>query len=180
MSNEEKLSAKEVRAISALLTRLDPGYVPYPIFEQLARIMALPIVEFIPLRLGPENKVEVLLIERPPEDTLFRDMLHTPGTVIRATDVVSKGGKNWSAFERILQDELQGVEVSDLHYVGSIFHASKRGAEQAQLYWLEVVGTPKVGQFYPVDNLPPNLIESQRDFIYQSAKSFQTYNAAQG
>src|SRR4051812_41643916 len=163
----------EVKQVASLLAKFEPGFLPYPVFEQIARLVALPIIEFVPLR-RHEGKVEVLLIARPDDDPLWPGLLHTPGTVIRATDLNKDKQENWSAFERILQDELEGTEVGSPHYVGSIFHESKRGAEQAQLYWIEVTGDPKVGEFYPVDALPPSLIESQEAFISAASENYRS------
>ncbi|MGB4759546.1 MAG: hypothetical protein WBP26_05840 [Candidatus Saccharimonadales bacterium] len=177
-NNEDTLTPDEITRLTALLKKLEPGFVPYPIFEQFTRIIALPIIEFIPLRLDG-GTAEVLLLERPQSDTLFAGMLHTPGTVIRATDVRTNANDNWKAFDRILNEELEGAKTSNPYYVGSIFHASKRGAEQAQLYWVEVLGAPKVGAFYPVDSLPDTLIESQKDFIMAAVQSFKAAKHAE-
>lgn len=156
------------------LKQYQPGFLPYPVFEQIARIVALPIVEFIPLRTR-DGVTEVLLIERSHNDPIFPGLLHTPGTVVRATDINREADKPWPPFERILHDELLDTPVGPHHYVGSQLHASKRGAEQAQLYWVEVTGEPKVGQFYALDALPDNLIESQRTFIEQAVKHYETH-----
>jgi hypothetical protein len=82
---------------------------------------------------------------------------------------------DWKAFQRLFHDELKDTEVGAPHYVGSIFHQSKRGAEQAQLYWVEVTGEPQVGGFYPVTKLPEKLIHSQTAFIRHAAESFKEY-----
>ncbi len=164
---------EEIEQTAALLARLQPGFLPYPIFEQIARIVALPIIEFIPLRRNLHGQVEVLLIKRPDTDPLFAGLMHTPGTVVRADDE-SKGEVHaHTAFERLLNEELTGIAVAPPEYVGSIFHTSKRGVEQAQLFWIEVLEeNPTVGEFWPVDNLPDNLIDSQRNFIIRSAEHF--------
>ena len=162
----------DMRAVANLLKSLEPGFLSYPIFEQIARLVTLPVIEFIPLRQN-EERTEVLLIQRAADDPFWPDMLHTPGTVIRATDLHRPEDDNWGAFQRILHDELLDTEVSVPHYVGSIFHASKRGTEQAQLYWIEVMGEPRVGTFYDVTELPASLIDSQVTFIQQAAKDFR-------
>lgn len=166
------MSEEEIQVTANFLKKLQPGFLPYPIFEQIARLVALPIVEFVPLRKN-NDKNEVLLIERPADDALWPGMLHTPGTVIRATDLHKGGEENWEAFRRILDDELQGTKVGSPHYVGSIFHQSKRGAEQAQLYWVEVQGEPNVGTFYDVNKLPGSLIESQLAFIREASRHYK-------
>ena len=45
-----------------------------------------------------------------------------------------------------------------------IFHESKRGAEQAHVYWAQVKASRKPASL-DTANLPPTLIESQADFI---------------
>jgi hypothetical protein len=113
-----------IEQTASMLSKFEPGFLPYPVFEQIARLVALPIVEFIPLRLK-DNKVEVLLIDRDKDDPYWPNMLHTPGTVIRSTDLNQKH-INWLAFERILGDELNDTKISSPHYVGSILHQSNR------------------------------------------------------
>jgi hypothetical protein len=161
----------EINQTASMLTKLDPGFLPYPIFEQIARLVALPIVEVIPLRLIEES-TEVLLIERSADDPLWPNALHTPGTVIRATDVHKKEQEHWEAFRRIAEDELKGTSVGPPQYLGTQLHASKRGVEQAQLYWVEVLGLPTTGRFFDTKQLPDQLIPSQLDFIRLAAQDF--------
>jgi len=161
----QSLTDEETKALVALLKKLEPGFLPFEIFLQVARLVVLPIIEFVPLRMY-EGRVEVLLLER----DVWPFGLHTPGTVIRPTDSTEN---NYQAFHRILHDELQDTEVSDPHYVGSALHASPRGGEQAQVFWIEVVGEPKAGTFYEADKLPDNLIQSQKNFIELAVKDFQ-------
>lgn len=160
-----------IQAIADGLKAFEPGFLPYPIFEQIARLVTLPIIEFVPLRHG-NSGIEVLLIRRSSDDPIFPNLEHTPGTVIRATDLEARDHKNWPAFQRILEDELLQTKVGSPHYVGSMFHSSKRGTEQAQIYWLEILEEPKVGTFYPLDELPANLMDSQLKFIKLAAENF--------
>jgi hypothetical protein len=164
----------DIRKTADLLRQFEPGFLPYPVFEQVARLVAMPVVEFIPLR-NTEGRVEVLLIDRGPSDPFWPNMLHTPGTVVRATDFGSSSGGSWPAFQRIMHDELKDVALGSPLYVGSLFHKSKRGVEQAQLYAVEVIGQPLVGKFYPVDALPTSLIDSQKVFIAEAARYFQNH-----
>lgn len=163
------LSADEEKVLVELLGKLKPGFLPYEVFIQVARLVVLSIIEFVPFRLNAENEVEVLLLEREMDDAIWPGELHTPGTVVRPTDTE---GKIYLAFERILKDELLGTQVSEPHYVGSSLNKSKRGMEQAQIFWVEVLGHPKIGKFYGVDNLPTEFMESQRKFVMQAQVSF--------
>lgn len=168
---------KEIHAIATALSKFEPGYLPYPIFEQVARIAALPVVEFIPLRIV-NGTVEVLLLDRGPDDPIWPNMLHTPGTIVRATDFNGESRTVWPAFGRILHDELNDSLLGQPQFIGSILHKSKRGVEQAQLYSVEVFGEPKAGRFYSTTELPESLIESQLIFITEAAKKFNSITSA--
>lgn len=166
MSNLTKANEK---TLTNLLRRLKPGFLPYDVFVELARLVVFSIIEYVPLRINEKGEVEVLLLPRAEDDPIWPGEFHTPGTVIRPTD---NEGQMYLAFDRILNDELKNTKVSKPYFVGNILHKSKRGTEQAQVYWVEVIGRPEVGEFYPVSNLPKRLIESQRKFIIQAAASF--------
>ncbi len=155
-----------------LLAGLKPGFLPYDVFVQIARLVALPIIEFVPLRINGTGKVEILLLHRGKDDPIWPDAWHVPGTVIRATD---NEGKIYMAFDRILKDELGGTETGDPYYVGSILHKSKRGTEQAQVFWVEILGEPNEGKFYSADKLPNSLIKSQISFISKAIDSFKEF-----
>lgn len=152
-----------------LLRKLQPGFQEYEVFEQMARIMVLPGVEFVPLRINQHGRAEVLLLKREPSDRIWPGKVHTPGTIIRATDI--EAGLE-SVFHRIKTDELGDTKISEPHFVCNILHQSRRGGEQAQVYWVEVLEDSKVGTFYETDNLPPELIDSQTEFIKLAVDSF--------
>lgn len=151
-----------------LLEKLEPGFLPYEVFKQFARIMALPIAELVPLRVNEYGEVEVLLLERARTDDIWPGELHVPGTVIRATD------ENWEqAFRRIRSDELNGLSISTPRFVETVIHQSKRGTEVAQVYWVEVTEAPSIGKFYEAGALPANLMASQKDFISQAVEHYR-------
>lgn len=152
-----------------LLKQLEPGFLPYPIFEQIARLTTLSIIEFVPLRKSSDGSVEVLLLERGKDDPIWPGMVHTPGTVIRPGDTDSN---KFKAFERITVDELLNTQLSDPIMVGTMLHQSRRGWEFAQIYWVEVIGEPEIGTLFPADDLPENLVESQHGFIKQAVENF--------
>lgn len=166
---QAQLSPEEEKELVRLLARLQPGFQPFAVFREIARIVALPIVEVVPLRRGLHG-VEVLLIKKQEEP--FNGQWHTPGTVIRATDMNAASDGIWQPFARIFQDELQGVTVGPPYFVGLVGHKSSRGAEQAQVYWVEIGGEPAVGTFFAADRLPQSLIKSQRNFIRVAVESY--------
>lgn len=154
-----------------LLKELDAGFLPYDVFVEIARLTVLSIIEFVPLRKNAEGEVYILLLSRGEDDPIWPNEMHVPGTVIRPTDTE---GKMYLAFDRILKEELKGTKVSVPHYVGSNLHRSKRGMEQAQIYWVEVLEEPKVGKFYIADKLPRQLMKSQTNFINLAIQNFRT------
>lgn len=149
------------------LKKLNPGFQQFDIFNELARITVLPILEIVPLRLVDNKVVEVLLLKRGREDPVWPNELHTPGTVYRSTDFK----KSKEPFDRIMM-ELDGTEIANLQFVDVILNKSKRGVELAQIFWAEVLNEPKIGEFYNVNRLPKNLMKSQVDFIHKAAKDF--------
>jgi hypothetical protein len=153
-------------SLAAHLSKLPAGFQPFDIFVQLARIVALPIIEFVPLR-RRGSLVEVLLLERPADDKFWPSMLHTPGTVIRATDDSLE-----NAFRRIIEDELASTAVGKPVFVQNKLIKSLRGTEVSQIYWLEVTGQPSVGMFYNVAELPTNMLAPQREFIGKSVSNY--------
>ncbi len=162
-------SDEEIATVATTLSKLQPGFLPLPIFLEVARLVTLPIVEIVPLRISG-GKLQVLLIARDKDDPYYPDALHTPGTVIRATD---EDGSYASAFTRILSDELGGVEIAgEPRYVESILHTEKRGQSSAVVFYVEVIGEPQEGTFYDVAQLPETIVDSQIDFIQAAAQKF--------
>lgn len=159
----------EIRQATELLKGLEPGFLPYPIFEQVARLVALPILELVPYRFK-SGRIEILLLERSGNDRFWPNMLHTPGTVIRATDLNEQTHSLQAAFDRLVHDELGDVRLGPPMFIASLLHESKRGTEQAQVYCAELLEEPKVGRLFSVQDLPENLIAQQHDFIRQVAE----------
>ena len=159
------MNEQDIATLTKLLKQLEPGFLPYDVFVQMARLNVLSIIEFVPMRRTPDGTVEVLLLSRGPEDSIWPNMLHTPGTVIRPTDTE---GELYIAFQRILKDELDDTPVSQPHYVGSVLHKSRRGTEHAQIYWVvSFVLIWVLGK-----QLPSELIEEQKKFINLAVDSF--------
>lgn len=165
------MNKREETELVRLLNKLEPGFLPYDIFIEFARLAVLSVIEFVPLRRNKDGVIEVLLLPRDENDAIWPGQIHTPGTVTRPTDTDERLYE--LAFERIVSEELKGTKVSEPWFVKNILNKSKRGTENAQIYWVEVQAEPAVGEFYAVDSLPKNLIDSQQDFIRLAAGSFK-------
>lgn len=163
------LSPEELQQLISLLDRLQPGFLPLEVFLQVSRLVATPIIEVVPVRKN-QGKTEILLLPRDADDHLWPGEVHTPGRVIRATDDPEYVQAGVSA---IIADELGGAQLGPVQFVQTVFHASRRGAEFAQIYWAEVIGSPSVGEFFDAQELPHNLIQSQQEFITLAVASFE-------
>lgn len=162
---DSQLSDDEIKTLTSLLAKLEPGVLPPPVFYQFARLSVTPIIEIVPLhyQLG---EIDVLLIPRDQNDPIWPGKLHVPRTVIRANDSAT------SPFERILSGELLDTPASKPIFSKSIIHHSGRGMEATQIYIVEIAGQANVGQFYNVKKLPGNLLESQMDFIPAAVETY--------
>lgn len=148
------------------LSRLEPGYLPLDIFIEVARLTVTPVVEVVPL-VNRERGVGVLLTKRSDNDPIWPGMWHTPGTVIRAYDNSIDDGIN-----RLLRDELDNCHNQRPEYVGHLLHQVRRGTELALIHWVTVHDNIQIGRpFYP-DNLPDNLVDSQRGFIAWAVNTY--------
>ena len=163
------MDKNKVAELVKLLSGLEPGFYPYEVFKQFARLNTLSIVEIVPLRFN-KSKVEVLLLRRDEEDEFWPGLLHTPGCVVRSSDI--RNGKNL-ALRRVLKDELNDLEVSSPIFVSHQYRVSERGSESAQIFWVEVFGEYSVGKFYDIESLPADLVEGQKGFIKESARQFK-------
>lgn len=159
----------EITQAARTLARLEPGFLPFEIFLQVARLTTLSIVELVPLRFH-EGAVEVLLLPRPADDPFWPGMVHNPGTIVRPTDQEDTYA---SAFARIFADELPGLlPIGEPTEFESYLRQSKRGMENTRVFWVEVTGTSDSGTFYNISSLPSDLIAGQRSYILRAAQRF--------
>jgi hypothetical protein len=165
----DTLSDKEILTLITLLKRLEPGKLPLPVFLEIARLNVIPIIEIVPLR-KKDGKIQVLLTKRDDNDPNWPGMYHTPGTVVRASDVNSEYNE---AFGRILEGELVGLRTSEPVFVYPLLHKVKRGMESSLVFWVEVKEDPKIGEFFDIDSLPENIIDTQVEFIKKAAEDYK-------
>lgn len=152
------LEASRNLAIEGLMRTLEPGMLPYRVFLAIARIWVTTTVDILPIKEGSYPDTQVLLLNRGPKDLFWRNQLHAPGTVVRATDESYE-----DAFKRILEGEIKGIKVEE----GPVFAGkpllqhTERGTETVLLHWATISGEPKNGRFYPANDLPSTIIPKQ-------------------
>jgi hypothetical protein len=163
------VSAERDNETALRLAELEPGALPLPVFLEVARLTVTPVVEFMPLRTSPRG-VEVLLLEREESDPVWGGLLHTPGTVVRASD---SEGSFTDASARLVDGELAGTRLAgEPVFVETLLHRVRRGTELAHVYYVEVAGSPARGVFEQVASLPERVVESQRAFIVRAAACY--------
>lgn len=162
-----------INQVIDFLRGLKPGQLPPELFYTIASLTVTPILEIVPLRRAANGTVEVLLFKREASDPIWGGLLHTPGTVIRASD---QPGTFNDAFRRLLSGEMAGINTGNQpQFVETIFHQVKRGRELAMIYWVSVAGEATgSGTWYPLTGLPDQLVDSQRSFIERAANDFTT------
>ena len=159
------LDQGEQQQLITLLEKLEPGFYPIELFWQFARLNTVPTIEFVPFQ-RVEGRLQVLLLPRADDDKYWPEMVHIPGCVIRPTDTRD------DTFARIVHDELQGVSLGELVFVTIQTRKTARGNEHAEVYYVEVLDEPAVGEFYDVDSLPESLIGVYHDLVAEAAKVF--------
>ena len=162
------LTPQEVNTVVKLLDKCKPGDLPPELFNAVARLSVMAAVEFVPLRRA-NNTIEVLLIERPPDDITWPGMLHTPGTILRPYDTSFRSG-----FKRLFEDELGNMEGIEPLYTGFNLGRGDRGAVVTFEHILDLTDYPvTLGHYYPYSKLPSNFIPEQQGLIERAVKKFR-------
>jgi hypothetical protein len=159
------LDDHDTQELLRLLRRVEVGKVSTPIFHELARLMVLPAVEVIPLFDNGDGETQVLLTRRVADDPIWPNQWHTPGRILRPTDVDGSGTYR-TAIQRLVQTELRGVEVGAAVFVETEFRTVARSAESAALHWVELQNDHvPIGQLFRVSDLPDDIIDHHRPMI---------------
>jgi hypothetical protein len=144
--------------IAEMLQYIEPGYLPAPLFYQVARLVATPVVEVVPIL---KETSDVLLVRRPESDPFFSGLMHFPGTVIRATDK-SIG----DSIRRVVEEELfLPGNATLVHFVFQFMSKSARGAEVATVQVVYLDEIPSGFQAYDLAKLPDDIVPHHRTII---------------
>lgn len=174
--NGGRLTDEEIATAARLLNRLQPGYLPYPVFLAVSRLVTMSTMNVIALRLH-DGRPEVFLIQRPEDDINWPGQWHLSGCVIRATD--SPEPDFPTAYGRILQEELRGQcrPVGPLTLLGVHQYDVPRGRELTFDYYqeMELAGESLEhpdGRFFAVDGLPAETMAHQVGSILEAGAAF--------
>ena len=172
----DKITQSEINTAVDILKKLEPGFLPFEIFHQVARLYVTPIIEIVLLRKNEKGEICTIVLQREEDDPVWPGKVHTPGTVLRATDAE---GDFADAFSRIIKKELGNLEIEfGPEFVSYEFHQVGRGREIALVFFVVYSGEAKCGTEVKVDALPDNIVDTQLKFIKKAVDAFQSYPSA--
>jgi len=165
---------QEIEMAADILRRLPRGFLPFEIFTAFAERTVMPCLELSIFR-RHGDKIEILLTQREPDDPHFPSAWHLPGGVLRATD---KEGDYSSIIRRTLDGELQSEQhlLYEPRFALHYFQETNRGKELVIEYFSEVAyseDSPKIGVFFPVDELPEGLLSHYKITFPKIIKAFE-------
>lgn len=161
------LTSQEEDLMVKFISKIEPYSMSAKTHEAVAQKFCLTAIETVILR-EREGKIEVLLVRRPQYDNYYANMWHTPGTILRSTD-----HSYAEAWGRTQLDELDVKFAITPKFVASIVLPTLRGTEHSMIFYTHISEEPKVGQYFPVDALPEDLVTQHFPVIEAAAKAYQ-------
>lgn len=166
MDNEDDLTA-----IPDLLERLQPGYLPQAVFYAIARLVVTPTFVVVPL-FHCDEKIMVHLTRRDSDDPHYANLLHPPGTVLRATDE-----SLIEAYERLARTELSGLRLVGCPVFVDVFYEQiERGREISLVHWVALECERDREVFYDSATLPADIVPTDITRIEKAARHFRRQN----
>ena len=162
MNDEEIHQAKE------LLSKLEPGYLPEPLFHEFTRLSVSGILELVPIRRNQSNEIEVLVLERKADDPHWPGMLHTPGTILRPTDTDDFS----SAIERVFKEINRNFEDHSVKNVATVFHTVNRGKELSVVFATEIKDSKESDTWIKLSAIDSHIVETQIEFVKKAVELF--------
>jgi ADP-ribose pyrophosphatase YjhB (NUDIX family) len=136
------------------------------LFGELARLVPSVAVEAVALR-ERKGKVEVFLTRRSANDAAYPNMLHSPGSILRAGETYQ------DVMKRLVFREFK-VSISYFKLVDEIFYGEERGWFNSRIFLVELDGKPAHGQWTSVDELPSDVVDHHlNQVIPLAAKHFR-------
>lgn len=166
------LNEEEILQLTGLLSRLEPGRQPFPIFKELTRITTVPVIELVSFIEDGEDELGVLLTRRDDTDMFWPNQLHVPGTIILATD--EKEGYD-SSLKRLRDSEMQQYDLrTEPEFVTNVHRQTARGSEAVVVYAASLYNDIPRDEIYPVNNLPLDVIDVHVPLIEFTVDHFRS------
>lgn len=155
--------------ISDQLAEFEPGKLPLDIFNQIARLNVVPVVEVVPFYRTEQGNIKVYLLQRDNDDNLWPGQYHIPGTIVSARD---HAGSFNDATGRILTSGLSSYSPDNPQMVDVQLCKVSRGMEVAIVFITELRISPDPKSLFDLDNLPENMINGHEGFIEIAKQKF--------
>jgi len=181
-----RVTAEQEEAIAgnylARLAEQHPDKLPLEIFTPLAKLMVLTTVEVGLLKRSTEdeNRLLVLLSQRPSSDKFWPNQWHIPGSIIRARDPVADEHDYTPAISRVMAEVGGDIQIvqGPLEYE-TVRRLGLRGSEVTVRLLAEVEGDPTNGAFFDAAEVlrrPPDtgLLESHSAAIEKVAATYRS------
>lgn len=155
------LTPDETESLVELLEKMERPY-PEELFLALCANVIMCPVEIIPLT----REGKVLLLRRPSTDPWFSNLWHTPGSLQLKGDTIT------STQQRIIENELQGLDCSALEFFGyeDVMRGSgeaenPRGQERPLIFvaWVKEESYQGDGRFFPIAELPDDTLSMHKN-----------------
>lgn len=162
-----KITPQLITTATSALEQLEPGFLPLEVFNQVARLVRLPMVDLVPVKIE-NNNLQIGLVKRADDDLWWPSMWHLPGTVLRSTDTID------TAIERLKAEELALQSCETPVFQGFSVQKSQRGAEIVLIYTAAncTFENPSKVEWFPVDALPEQFVESERNVVEKVRQGF--------
>lgn len=162
----EGLTKAEEQQVLELLNKVG-SRMSAEFYNAVAAKFVLTAIETVPLRRRGDT-VEVLLLERNPNDTFYAGQVHSPGSMLRASDQTYG-----DALRRVQWAELGLRFAEPPQFVSPLFQSTPRGPENGLVFACRLEAEPTIGKFHDVTSLPPNVIEHHRPIIQAATEFFR-------
>lgn len=169
--------------VVGILKKWTGGRISTPLFTVLAGMLVIPVLETVILR-QHEGNIQILLLSRPPDDIVWKGMIHSPGGALRRMDYLRPDeNPNNGVFERIQKGEIKNEFIKPPVFAGIIVpgRISNRGPEIAQVFLCQIdkkaILPPEAG-WYNIQDLPKmsNFIQHQLLAINMAVNAFKLNN----
>ena len=151
-----------------LLNQLTPGLLPRDVFHAIARLTVTTTFVVVPL-LRKQARTLAYLPRRSPNDLTYPSMLNTPGTVIRADDE-----SLFDVYQRLGQAEFPEIAIKrGPIFVDTVYDRIVRGREVSLIHWAEVEDTSDISCFTDVNELPSDVVPTDRARILMAVAAFR-------
>lgn len=163
-------SMNDLDQLTTFLDRFEPGFLPKPLFEAVARITVTPTFVVVPL-FRRKGQTRALLTRREDNDTHYAGLLHPPGKIILASDLSLN-----AVFKRLIASELSHItDISEPVFVDTFFDMICRGREVSLVHYVSICDPGEMLETVDCTNLPSDVISTDVLRIARAAAAFEKF-----